>query len=229
MQENKTMNNRKGLWTPARLCFTLAVLSLVAAFGGSSCSSNDERRPEPPAPSGTGVARNESVPAPATAPRPAAPPALVTTLPASVVNVEMRAVSGAPIKLSNYEGKVLVVNLWATWCGPCRMEIPELVKLYKEFRTKGLEVVGLSTEDPDASIEGVKRFVQDYDVSYRIGWSPPEVSIALMQGREAIPQSFVISRSGRVIRRFVGFNPNDTPTQIKEAIEEGLNEKAAAD
>lgn len=228
MQENKKMSNGAGLWTPARISFTLVVLSLLAAFGGSSCSSNDEKRPEPPGPSGVG--RNESAPAPkiVPAPKPSAP-ALVTTLPASVVNVEMRAVSGAPIKLSNYEGKVLVVNLWATWCGPCRMEIPELVKLYKEFRSKGLEVVGLSTENPDASIEGVKRFVQDYDVSYRIGWSPPEVSIALMQGREAIPQSFVISRSGRVIRRFVGYNPNDTPTQIKEAIEEGLNEKAAAD
>ena len=155
--------------------------------------------------------------------KPAAP-ALITTLPASVVNVEMRAVSGAPIKLSNYEGKVLVVNLWATWCESSRMEIPELVKLYKEFRSKGLEVVGLSTENPDASIEGVKQFVQDYDVSYRIGWSPPEVSIALMQGREAIPQSFVISRSGRVIRRFVGYNPT-TRRHDKKAVEEGLNEK----
>jgi thiol-disulfide isomerase/thioredoxin len=229
MQENKKRNNGKRLWTPARLSFTLVVLSLVAAFGGSSCSSNDESRPESPGPSGTEVARNESTPAPVTAPKPVTPPALVTTLPASVLNVEMQAVSGAPIKLSNYDGKVLVVNLWATWCGPCRMEIPELVKLYKEFRSKGLEVVGLSTENPEASLEGVKRFVQDYDVNYRIGWSPPEVSIALMQGREAIPQSFVISRSGRVIRRFVGFNPNDTPIQIKAAIEEGLNEKAAAD
>jgi len=226
MQENKKMNNGKSLWTPARLSFTLVVLSVVAAFGGSSCSSNDERRPEPPAPSRP-VARNNSAPTPGTAPKPA--PAVVITLPASVVNVEMRAVSGAPIKLSNYEGKVLVVNLWATWCGPCRMEIPELVKLYKEFRSKGLEVVGLSTENPDASLEGVKQFVEDYEVNYRIGWSPAEVSIALMQGREAIPQSFVISRSGRVIRRFVGYNPNDTPIQMKEAIEEGLNEKADAD
>jgi thiol-disulfide isomerase/thioredoxin len=225
MQENKKMDNGKGLWTPARLSFTLAVLSLVAAFGGSSCSSSDERRPEPPGPSRTTEVITKTVPAPG--PKPA--PAVVTTLPASVINVEMRAVSGEPIKLSNYEGKVLVVNLWATWCGPCRMETPELVKLYKEFRSKGLEVVGLSTENPDSSIEGVKQFVQDYNINYRIGWSPPEVSIALMQGREAIPQSFVISRSGRLIRRFVGFNPNDTPTLIKEAIEEGLNEKATAD
>jgi len=227
MQENKKTNNWKGLWTPARLSFTLVVLSLVAAVGGSSCSSNDERRPEPPGPSRTTEVITKTVPPPG--PKPPTAPALVMTLPASVLNVELRAVSGAPIKLSNYDGKVLVVNLWATWCGPCRMEIPELVKLYKEFRSQGLEVVGLSTENPDASLEGVKQFVQDYAVNYRIGWSPAEVSIALMQGREAIPQSFVISRSGRVIRRFVGFNPDNTPTQIREAIQEGLNEKATAD
>jgi glutathione peroxidase-family protein len=143
--------------------------------------------------------------------------------------VELRAVSGAPIKLSNYAGKVLLVNLWATWCGPCRLETPELVKLYNQFRQEGLEVVGLSTENPDASAELVKRFVQDFDVNYRVGWSTPEVSITLMQGHDAIPQSFIISRSGRVVKRFVGFNAMTTPTQIKEAIQEALNEKTAAD
>jgi thiol-disulfide isomerase/thioredoxin len=223
MQENKETETRK-LWTPARVASTIVVLSLVAAFGVSSCSSNDEKRPEPAA----GVARNENAPAVNSAPAPAAPP-LVMTLPPSVVDVELRAVSGAPIKLSNYAGKVLLVNLWATWCGPCRLETPELVKLYKEFRPQGVEVVGLSTEDPDDSAEKVKRFVQDYNVNYRIGWSTQDVSITLMQGRDAIPQSFIISRSGRVVKRFVGFNPIQTPPLIKEAIEEALNEKAAAD
>ncbi len=228
--QDKKMNNGETLWTPARLAFTIVVLSLLAAFGVSSCSSGDERRPSPPeSPQVGGERKNPAtVPTnPPTAPRPA--PALVTTLPAGVVNVEMQAVSGAPIKLSNYDGKVLVVNLWATWCGPCRMEIPELVKLYKEFRPKGLEIVGLSTENPDASAAGVKQFVQDYDINYRVGWSPPEVSIALMQGREAIPQSFVIGRTGKVVKRFVGYNPDSTPALIKEAVRAALDEKAVAD
>jgi thiol-disulfide isomerase/thioredoxin len=225
MQENQKDEARKALWTPARIASTIIVLSLLAAFGVSSCSSNDEKRAEPPT---TGVKKNENAPSVTSAPPPAAPP-LVTTLPASVVDAELRAVTGAPIKLSNYAGKVLLVNLWATWCGPCRMETPELVKLYNEFRPKGLEVVGLSTENPDASAELVKRFIQEYNVNYRVGWATPEVSITLMQGRDAIPQSFVISRTGRVVKRFVGFNPMQTPPLIKEAIEEALNEKAAAD
>jgi glutathione peroxidase-family protein len=224
MQENKQMDNGQALWTPYRIALTLVVLSMLAAFGVSSCSSADEKRAEP-----AGVAKTEPAgPVKAGPGVPAAPP-LVTTLPASVVDVELRALTGAPIKLSNYTGKVLLVNLWATWCGPCRMETPELVKLYTEFRTQGLEVVGLSTENPDSSAESVKRFVQDYDVNYRIGWATQEVSLTLMQGRDAIPQSFVISRSGRVVKRFVGFNAIQTPPLIKEAIEEALNEKVAAD
>jgi glutathione peroxidase-family protein len=225
MQENKKIDTGKALWTPARLAFTIVVLSLVAAFGVSSCSSSDEKRPEPVG--APGVAKNEAAPPPVRNAPVAPAPALVTTLPASVIDVELQAVTGAPIKLSSYPGKVLVVNLWATWCGPCRLEIPELVKLYKEFRSQGLEVVGLSTENPAASAEDVKRFVQDYKVNYRIGWATPEVSMTLMQGRDAIPQSFVVSRSGRVVKRFVGFNPEQTPTLIKEAIQEALNEKAA--
>jgi thiol-disulfide isomerase/thioredoxin len=134
----------------------------------------------------------------------------------------MKAVTGTPIKLSDYSGKVVLLNLWATWCGPCRMEIPELVKVYKEYREKGVEVVGLSTENPEASAEGVRRFIQEFEMDYRVGWSPPEVSIALMQGRDAIPQSFVISRDGRVLKRFIGFNYQSTPPQLRQAIEDAL-------
>lgn len=221
MKKSKKIESAKPLWTPARIAFTILVLSLFAAFGISSCSSSDEKR-EAPAP----VVRNNG-----SAPRPAAPaaPAPMVTLPASITDAELRAVTGAPIKLSTYNGKVLLVNLWATWCGPCRLETPELVKLHKEFRSQGLEVVGLSTENPDASADSVRQFVHNFDVDYRIGWATPEVAIALMQGRDAIPQSFVISRSGRVVKRFIGFNPMDTPKQIRTAVQEALNDKGAAD
>ena len=223
--KNKT-HTEKPLWTPARIAFTVLVLSLLAAFGISSCSSSDEKRSNPPAP---GVATDRNAPRPGVPPTRNAPPPPLTTLPASVIDAELRAVTGAPIKLSSYAGKVLLVNLWATWCGPCRLETPELVKLNKEFRSQGLEVVGLSTENPDDSAESVREFVHNFKVDYRVGWSGQQVAIALMQGRDAIPQSFIISRSGRVVKRFVGFNPTTTPDQIREAIQEALNDKGAAD
>ncbi len=207
------------MWTPARLAFTILVLSLLAAFGISSCSSGDEK---PTAPSEPAARKNPAAP-----PSGPAPPAALTALPANITETELKAVSGGPIKLSNYAGKVFVVNLWATWCGPCRLEIPELLKLYKQYRPKGLEVVGLSTENPEASAEGVKRFVQDFNINYRVGWATPEVAITLMQGREAIPQSFVVGRDGRIVKRLVGFNKASTPALLKEAIEQALNEQTA--
>lgn len=225
------MNNtkdQKALWTPARLAFTIMVLSLFAAFGVSSCSSGDERRENA---STTNVATNParpSVNSSAPPPKTASPPRpTVVTLPASVFEAELKAVSGAPIKLSKYAGKALILNLWATWCGPCRMEIPELVKLHKEFRAQGLEVVGLSTEDPEESVDKVKRFVQDFGINYRVGWATADVAIAMMQGTDSIPQSFVIGRDGRVVKRFIGFNQQSTPPLLRQAVEEALNGKPA--
>ena len=119
----------------------------------------------------------------------------------------------------------MLVNLWATWCGPCRMEIPELVKLHKEFQSRGVEMIGLSTEDPVASAESVSDFVREYNVDYHIGWATREVAQTLMQGRTSIPQSFVIARDGRIVKRFIGFRPDQTPELIKQALEEALSEK----
>lgn len=209
-------------WTPTRLALTILVFTLLAALGVSSCNSSDERRNNPAGPTVS------SAPRPASPRSPVAPPPVVS-LPASITEAELKAVSGEPIKLANYSGKVLLVNLWATWCGPCRLETPELVKLHKEFRSQGVEIVGLSTEDPKESEADVRQFVHNYNIDYRVGWSGQDVAIALMQGRDAIPQSFIISRDGKILKRFVGFNPSATPPQIREALQEALNAKTATD
>lgn len=184
-------------WTPLRVVSTLIVLVLLAAFGVSSCNSND-----PP------TRRTANLPA----------------LPAVVLDTEMRSANGENIKLSNYSGKVIFVNLWATWCGPCRMETPELVRLHKEYQERGVEFVGLSTEDPDASAEKVREFVNQYNVGYHIGWATREVALTLMQGRTTIPQSFIITRDGRIIKRIMGFHPQRTPPELKQALEDALVE-----
>lgn len=186
-------------------------LSLVGIFGVTSCNSTEEgvRNPAPV------IKSNPAKPAPA-------PPAALASLPANVLEASLRAASGPPIKLADYSGKVLIVNLWATWCGPCRIEIPELVKLQSAYRSQGLEVIGLSTEDPEASAEGVQQFVKTYQINYKVGWATNEFALTLMQGRDAIPQSFVIARDGRIVRRFIGFNQVTTPPLIKKAVEEAL-------
>jgi len=188
----------------------------MAAIGILSYNSGDET-----------AKRSESVPMAANPPVRKAPEARaeLTNLPPNLRDAELRSVSGRPIKLADYAGKVTLVNLWASWCGPCRIEIPELVKLHKEFKSQGLEMVGLSMENPDASAETVRNFVRDFQMDYRVGWATPEVAVTLMQGRESIPQSFVISGDGRILKRFVGFNPTDTPAQIRHVIEEALSNK----
>lgn len=198
--KNKEINKTK-FWTPLRVACTVISLAMLAAFGVSSCNSND-----PPT---------------VTAKRPSA----LGTLPRPILEAENKAASGDPIKLANYSGKVMLVNLWATWCGPCRVETPELVKLHKEFQSRGVEMIGLSTEDPEASAQKVSDFVREYNVDYHIGWATPEVAVTLMQGRASIPQSFIIARDGRIVKRFIGFRPDLTPGQIKAALEEALSEK----
>jgi thiol-disulfide isomerase/thioredoxin len=191
-------------WSPLRIVSTLIVLGLVAAFGISSCNSNDPRVAKSVDPARPG----------AEAARP--------TLPAVVLDTEMQSLNGESIKLSNYSGKVLLVNLWATWCGPCQREIPELVRLHKEYQARGVEMVGLSTEDPVSSAQSVQEFVRHFKVDYQVGWAPREVAMALMQGRGSIPQSFIITRNGRLTKRFVGFHPQETPPLLKQALEEAL-------
>src|ERR1044072_5931992 len=126
MSQTNEVNQIK-FWTPLRVACTVIALGLVAAFGVSSCNSND--------PTST---TNTNQPAATTR------PAAMATLPQPILDAENKASTGGPIKLGNYSGKVLLVNLWATWCGPCRMETPELVKLHKEYQSRGVEMIGLS-------------------------------------------------------------------------------------
>ena len=205
MAERKKVLNEVRFWTPLRLASTVIVLGLLAAFGVSSCNSND---PAPSNSSNRPTARvNRGL----------------TTLPRQVLDAENKAASGsAPIKLSDYSGKVLVINLWATWCGPCRMETPALVQLHKEYQSRGVEMIALSTEDPDASAQTVMAFMRQYEVNYQVGWVNHEVAQILMQGRTSIPQSFVIGRDGRIVDRLVGFDPNSTPAKLKKALDEAL-------
>ncbi|HXQ74790.1 MAG TPA: TlpA disulfide reductase family protein [Pyrinomonadaceae bacterium] len=199
-------------WTPLRVVTTLIVLALLAAFGVSSCNSNDPVSP---------VSRRTATPSAGNEP--------TAALPAAVLDAEMKSANGGdPIKLSNYSGKVLLVNLWATWCGPCRRETPELVKLHQEYHERGLEIVGLSTEDPVASQQTVEEFVRSYSVGYQVGWATRDVALALMKGRNSIPQSFIVTRDGRIAKHFVGFDPRSTPPLLKKAIEEALSDTASA-
>jgi thiol-disulfide isomerase/thioredoxin len=120
--------------------------------------------------------------------------------------------------------KVVLVNFWATWCPPCRIEIPELIALQRDFKDKGVEVIGLTIEDPEMMQEGVKAFVKREEINYRIGFAPEEMFM-LFNGddpRSVIPQTFIFDRSGKLIDRLKGFR-RDFRNRIEGVLNHVLN------
>lgn len=224
----------KRFWTTARLAFTFVTFGLLAALGVASCSqshpsevANDNANAANGNPSVT-VRRN----APAAPTEPAAP----VTIPASVRDMKLNSIEGKSVKLSDYTGKVVIVNMWATWCGPCQAETPDLVRFHKEYKSKGVEVLGLATKMNDPDLDEVKQFVNRQKVDYTMIYDESNFAVSLAQiaqSRGVIPQSFVISRDGRIIRHFEGFtqypspaNPNVmTPGRLRETVDQALNEK----
>jgi thiol-disulfide isomerase/thioredoxin len=117
-----------------------------------------------------------------------------------------RDISGAVVSKANWTGKVVLVNFWATWCPPCREEVPELISLQRQFKDQ-LQIVGIS-EDDDAAAN-VLRFAQQWRINYPIVMATPEV-IAAYGGVPALPTTFVIDTQGRVVEKHAGLHPMDT-------------------
>jgi len=216
-------NNRsqETVWTVQRLLSVAASLVLICVLAIVSYNIGD-LVPVATATTPPQVNTNANLSAPTSAPVVTDAPPAWTDLPPEVAMAPLKDANGAPFKLADFFGKVVVVNFWATWCGPCRREIPELIKVHKEFQSRGVEMIGLTTEDPDASAEKVRKFIQDFQIDYRIGWASGQVAAPLMQGHTAIPQIFIISPDARILKRFVGFSGANTSTELKQALEEAL-------
>ncbi len=105
-----------------------------------------------------------------------------------------------------FKGKVVIVNFWATWCPPCRAEIPDLVALQEKYRDS-LQIVGVSQDEVPA--EQVKRFAADHKINYPVMMSTAEVE-RLFPGVHALPTSFLIDREGRLVQKHVGMLDADT-------------------
>jgi len=217
--------SKKSFWTPGRVVTTLVVVFLLTLFGLSSCNSRNVTTTPP-------ANKTATVPSPVAAqPRVVenTPPPL---LPQGLRNTKVVTLDGESLKLSDYDNKVVVVNIWATWCGPCRMEMPELVKINTQYKSRGLVVLGLATtynehNDPDH----VKDYIKSQNVNYKIVWDNGTLAaplVEMVKARSVIPQSFVISRDGRIVWHTEGYSPYSTTQLMREAIEEALNDKGKA-
>jgi peroxiredoxin len=121
----------------------------------------------------------------------------------------LQDLSDRNVSLSDFRGKVVLLDFWATWCPPCRMSIPELVKLQDKYRDDGLEILGISLDDPQ---DGLSRYLNEFREKYKINYRILRFNSKVMQDyfgmdSPAIPTMFVIDRDGKIREKIVGFNP----------------------
>jgi len=112
---------------------------------------------------------------------------------AQKVELELKDINGRVLKLADYKGKVLLINFWATWCAPCRAEIPELIKLQSKYKDKGLQIVGITY--PPEDLSEVKRYVKNAKVNYPIAIGT-KATKAKFTTSETLPITVVIGRDG---------------------------------
>ena len=115
---------------------------------------------------------------------------------------QLRDLTGRSVKLSDFKGKVVILDFWATWCPPCRKEIPGFIDLQKKYVDKGLVVVGVSLDEQGAAI--VQPFVKQLGMTYPVVIGDGQV-VAAYGGIEAIPTTFIIDRQGKVVTGHQGY------------------------
>ena len=135
---------------------------------------------------------------------------------------ELKDLDGKPVSLADAKGKIVLLNFWATWCGPCRAEIPDLVDLQKRYADK-LEIIALATDEDDPDM--VRRFVMKSGINYRVAMTSDEVRRSY-GGVAALPTSFVIDSEGRVVQKHVGLNdPTIYELELKAILGQPVNAK----
>jgi thiol-disulfide isomerase/thioredoxin len=143
---------------------------------------------------------------------------------------KLQDMSGKKVTLADYKGKALLINFWATWCGPCKLETPWLVELRNEYAPKGFEILGIDSENDDLKPDdkdgwaqdkaAVARFIKQEKMPYPVLLDGDSISNEY-GGLEAMPTSFWVDRSGKVIAAQMGItSKDDMEAKIKKALGE---------
>jgi thiol-disulfide isomerase/thioredoxin len=109
--------------------------------------------------------------------------------------LRLKSIEGRSLRLSDYKGKVLLLNFWATWCPPCRAEMPDLVKMQRDYAKRGLQVVGVTY--PPETVRQVRRFARRLGVNYPVALGTKETKTLFDKG-ETLPLTVVIDRDGNI-------------------------------
>jgi thiol-disulfide isomerase/thioredoxin len=168
--------------------FVALVALLIAACNGADANTNTSGKP-------ANKSSNKSADYP--------------PLPAAVADFEFEMIDGTKSKISDRKGKVVMINLWATWCGPCRMEMPHLVEMQNLYKDKGFTVLGLDIGGNDGqpeAVEDIQRFATGMKLNYELARIKPEMyrQFNKISNFNGIPQSYLIDREGHIRGVFLG-------------------------
>jgi len=196
--------NTQTFWTAGRIIATVVIAGLIATVGYTVLSGHRDENPNLGlALPGTTVsdARSTRVPA----------------------DFDIRTVDGRTIKLSAYHGKVVVMDFWATWCPPCRQETPQLARIARENRDRGVEVLGLHIDDRGkSSPEAIRKFIDNYGIGYTVGLATDDMFLAYLGAEDdTIPQTLVFGRDGKLIKHLIGYDQSHGKI-LDEAVNQAL-------
>lgn len=146
----------------------------------------------------------------------------------AVATAEIRALDGSTYTLNDKQGKILLLNLWATWCGPCRFEMPALVRMQEKHGAQGFEVIGLNTDEEDVQL--INDFAAELKLNYPIAYADTNLQSSLLKISKfpGIPQSFLLDREGRLRGVFRGANPADI-AKMEEVVAKVVGENPPAE
>lgn len=124
----------------------------------------------------------------------------------SVPDFSLKDIRGNTFRMSELKGKVVILDFWATYCGPCQIEIPWFTDIYKRYRAQGLEVVGV---DMGEDLDTVRPFVEKREMNYRVVMGNDDVATQF-GGVFGLPTTFIIGRDGKIVSQHVGLVARDT-------------------
>ncbi|MFB6249551.1 MAG: TlpA disulfide reductase family protein [Salinibacter sp.] len=174
---------------------------------------------------GLAACSGDEEPSPEKAPRTSTEARSGTTYqtdPVPAPDTTLETLDGQTINLAEQKGKVILVNFWATWCGPCRKEIPDLIDLYSSMQEEGLMVVGVAVDDKGTDV--VRPFVEKQGINYPIVVDTTRSVESHFEAMYGLPTTYVVNPEGQIVRRILGIFPTE---KMKPTLKEMLGAGAA--
>ena len=187
------------------LSLALAISSLTSCGGTSDSSVNN-------ATANTAVNSSEGVADKTNAAVPEKTPSEYPALKSDIAQADFKTMDGSTFKIADKKGKVILVNMWATWCGPCLSEMPAFVKMQGTYGPQGFEILGLDTDDEsDTLMADINKVIKEKNINYPIVFSEASTQVAFLKisNFDGIPQSFLIDADGNLHGVFKGANPEN--------------------